>query len=1018
MRSSKYKKQKRAAVFTALLMLFWAVLTAYPVFADAEGSGTKQGYTPMHMAIILDSSNSVGNSKETLLNSRSGAACLASSVPLKDNKIAVFSYSDRRTDQANGLIKGDRLQPVTGLTGLDNYQKRSTVISQLNDMRKCAGGTAMVYAIRDAAAYLKQNKDPNAKDVIVVFTDGEETEALNEQKVAADPNLIDNTVRQALEGSDAKVYSIAYDHNGSITGANGGSGYGYKLLKRFEELSGGRVYDTGQISDLPKCFDEIIGEVCCLPFDENNRLSVKGDGGMHEKIIHVPPCVAEATIRISCGQLNVIRDGKLQLLNEHGEDVALAAGSDTAVPAQNVWYTVDDLGATIKLREPNKGDWTVRVSNMISEQDIRETWIMQYNMSVEFAADTSVSYNTGTTVPVRVILRSDGKEVTDPEIYRTETDANGLSLHADLICSDGTALPADFGNPRAEEVMGKLMKLPNARAVPLKQLNPDDPYFTAEIPLESAGSKLLSVWIDSAYFYCYADKSVTVGESIPDAVKVPAITVENGKTVETILLSEGERDGYTGWEIRSEANSLIDTAEEGFTLKVTGKQVGKCELWLHFNKKDSPAPPDTVVPVTVINSKPTLKAGAIQSEISLEKGESETLSGLSKCAEDFENDPLTVTLGSAGDAKIASAVLNGDSLLITGVNAGNTAVTLNISDGTDTVSHTVRITVTLSAKDAMLKWLPWIIGALLLLIVIIVLMAIAAKKKRRLFITLKKAVYVECGADGIRQKDMTLAADVKLNAKFECGEIKLGMLLNKLAGLSMDPAVQQLAMPGASHRFEETCGIADAISCIGGKNEADGVRFTGKHGSLMADGQMIGEKIEMYLRTEPGGTIGLICRLASGEFTQIWLCTKESTIDYSQKGEAAVKAWEKLLAQAQPAEAETSAEEPAPAPSSGGWQSGETKPETAPEQPSGGSEQSAGGSSGSGWSSGSSGSGWGSSSNGSSGSGWGGSSGSGSSGSGWGGSSSSGSSGSGWGSGSSGGSSGSGWGSGNSGKKW
>ena len=995
-------------MFTALLILFSTVLTAFPVFADAEGSGTKQGYTPMHLAIILDSSNSVGNSKETLLNSRSGAACLASSVPLKDNKIAVFSYSDRRTDQANGLIKNDMLQPVIGLTAISEYQKRSSVISELNDMRKCAGGTAMVYAIRDAAAYLKENKDPNAKDVIVVFTDGEETEALNEQKVAANPGLIDAMVKQALDGSDARVYSIAYDHNGSITGANGGTGYGYKLLKRFEELSGGRVYDTGRISDLPECFDEIIGEVCCLPFDENNRLSVKGDGGTHEKTIHVPPCVAEATIRISCGQLNVIRDGKLQLFNERGENVALNAGNPGA--DQSVWYTVDDLGATIKLREPNKGDWKISVSNMISEEDIRETWIMQYNMSVEFADLDTGNHHIGETLPVRVILKSDGKEVTDPEIYRTESDGNGLALHANLVCSEGSELPADFGNPRSEEVMGKLMKLPNARAVTLKQKDPADPFFTAEIPLETAGANLLSVWIDSAYFYCYIDTAINVGDFVPEAVKVPEITVENGKTAETILIAESERDAYSGWEIRSEPNDLIETAQDGFTLKVTGKKVGKCELRLHFNRKDSPAPPDTVVPVTVVNSKPKLKTDALQSEVSLEKGQSETLSGLSKCAEDYENDPLTVTIGSAGDAKIASAVLNGDSLVISGVDAGDTSVTLNISDGTDTITHTVRVKVTLSAKDTLMKWLPWIIGAAVLLAVIIILMAIAAKKKRRLFITLKKAVYVECGTDGIRRKDMTLAADVKLNAKFECGEIKLGVLLNKLAGLSMDPAVQQLAMAGASHRFEETCGIADAVSCIGGKDAAEGVRFTGKHGSLMADGQMIGEKIEIQLRTEPGGTVGLICRLASGEFTQIWLSTKDSNIDYSQKGEAAAKAWEKLMAQAQPQETETSAEEPAAAPASGGWQSGETKPETAPEQPASGSEQPAGGSSG--WGSGSSGSGWGSS--GSSGSGWGGSSG-GSSGSGWG-SGSSGSSGSGWGGSS--GSSGSGWGSGGSGSKW
>ena len=154
---------RAAALLSVLLTAAWMLLSILPAFAESYDSGTKQGYVPMHMAIILDSSGSVGSSKETLLNSRSGAACLASSVPLRENQVAVFSYSDRANDESRKLIKNGRLQPVIGLTPMAQYDKRSKVIGELNNMRSCSGGTALVYAIRDAAAYLKQHSDPARK---------------------------------------------------------------------------------------------------------------------------------------------------------------------------------------------------------------------------------------------------------------------------------------------------------------------------------------------------------------------------------------------------------------------------------------------------------------------------------------------------------------------------------------------------------------------------------------------------------------------------------------------------------------------------------------------------------------------------------------------------------------------------------------------------------------------------------------------------------------------------------------
>ncbi|MBR5405511.1 MAG: hypothetical protein IK107_04380, partial [Oscillospiraceae bacterium] len=627
----------------------------------------------------------------------------------------------------------------------------------------------------------------------------------------------------------------------------------YQLLKRFEELSGGRVYDTGKISDLPQCFDEIIGEVCMLPFDENNRTEIKGDGGEHEKVIHVPPCVAEATIRISCGQLNVIRDGKLQLYNEKGENVALTTGVNVSSENQDVWFTLDDLGATIKLREPKKGDWKIRVSDMISDKDIRETWIMQYNMSVDFDQNTVQDAYIGEPYTVKVILKSDGNLVTDPEVYRTEQDENGFSLHANLICSDGTALPADFGNPKSDEMLDKLTKLPGAKSIPLKQANPSDAFFTAEVPMEAAGSHLLSVWIDSAYFYCYVDKAVNIGEAIPEAVSVPAFVVENGSTLEMPPMSDADAANYPTWSIVSASDEIAEVVQNGNNLKVTGKKPGSGEIRLHFDAASGPAPEDTIVPLTVTNAEPVI---SLEGSITLNKGETFELGGLSAKVKDVENDPLTISLGSAGDSKIISAAVDNDTLRITGSGEGSTQITLEVFDGSNTASKDISVEVKLTAADRVLKWLPFIIGALVLLIVIIILCAIAAKKKRRLFITLKRAVYVECSETGAKIKDMTIAADLKVNARLDCGEIKLGALLKKLAGFSMDSAVQQLAVAGSSHRFEETCGIADAVNCIGGKNEADGVRFTGRSNSLMADNQGIGEKIESHLRNDPGSGIG------------------------------------------------------------------------------------------------------------------------------------------------------------------
>lgn len=99
---------------------------------------------------------------------------------------------------------------------------------------------------------------------------------------------------------------------------------------------------------------------------------------------------------------------EVKLLNPSGKEVL--------IPSENTLFTSSNKYSMLKLINPVKGEWTVKVKG-VSGNDIKVSYIFNYDIQLK-AAFTPKSPGKGDKVKIQAYFTSNGDKVTDEELYK------------------------------------------------------------------------------------------------------------------------------------------------------------------------------------------------------------------------------------------------------------------------------------------------------------------------------------------------------------------------------------------------------------------------------------------------------------------------------------------------------------------------------------------------------------------------------------------------------------------------
>lgn len=397
-----------------ILWLLMAVMMGRPgnvLFAEELPSG-------LDLVVVMDNSGSMLSSDDTGIV-RKAVKMLINMMPAVDSRIGLIGFNTEPTilTAASGT--------EGGFVSLDQYQNVETVRTIIDEM-VYSGDTAIGNALISGVELIEESGRPDVKKAMILFTDGVDdlgTDLGHELKEEENNENFEQALLWAKENG-CPIYSLGFNYekkDGSMS--MGEDGEGLLKLKKIEAWTGGSAECTEDIGYIEQKFTEMLADICDVRYV--NIGEIPGDGGLHEKEIHISPNVMEANIRINCGTENALSSGRIALLEPDGTECVLE-NSDS------VRYDIDATAASIKLLLPRSGTWVLQVEG-IKGENIKVGLLEHNNLSLEAALEVPEGNGENTAylndrVKIKAELRDQDNMPVDRELYQMVTSAKAEAV--------------------------------------------------------------------------------------------------------------------------------------------------------------------------------------------------------------------------------------------------------------------------------------------------------------------------------------------------------------------------------------------------------------------------------------------------------------------------------------------------------------------------------------------------------------------------------------------------------------
>ncbi|GEM_PF-5940732 len=674
---------------------------------------TKYAYMPVHVAILMDASGSIAsptepNPSDKELYSRDLAKAIAQNLPVDgQNMVSLFEYSSD-------------CRQIAPLTSIESQENIRFLNEKLSSMTDCYGSTNMVDAITQVRTYLEEHSSEDARNVIIVFTDGAESSAVHED---SPPEVIQQVVSNAVGDSDVSVYSVAFDYldDNNVHSVSGNSSYGKRLLQEFADQTGGQVLIAEKdICELNSLFTQVVDSLC---FRKSTPVSVSNG------LFHVNSSVVEVNIRIFSNIAEIVQNGTMVLHTPSGEEITF---TDTQASSPEVWYYADRLATNIKIMNPESGDWSLEVSG-VDKNAIEINMMEQYNISLETQIShpkEKISKHDPITIETRLL--SDGTLVSDESMYQNS------DVRAVCFTSPDLLLPFDIRTIDPQSVEGLL----NEKGIHTIPMQKEKDCFRMTQTMENSGRQLLGIWVYSPRYYCYSSYYVVVDKDsvkITSFMKTQDLTNGEAKTVSSLEKYCSQEDAAVS--IHSVDENMLQAVldADSNTLTLTPLQPGNTKFFLHYAASDGESDTEMPVNVNIISSTPVFDVQAVSrvldnsgmatknaEEVQIYEEASGEIPDLSAMVSDLENDTLHFVIDDISDGGIVNASIEGDTLKLTGFYNGEVDVRIGVTDGTTYEYQTLHVVVT---KSPLAKLI--IAGLICIALIGSIIVAIVIRKGKR-----------------------------------------------------------------------------------------------------------------------------------------------------------------------------------------------------------------------------------------------------------------------------------------------
>lgn len=360
-------KTKWILVVILIYVLQMACIPFSGVLAAQLGTG-------MDVIFVLDSSGSMAESDPEKIREEAIKMFLDMGQ-IEGNKAGLVAYSDSIVREHN-------------LDSINSTEDRDRIKSMASDIslgQKTDTGLGLLEGVK----LMESGHESGNNPVIILLSDGKNDPARSGEESLSD-------LKNALEICKNKaypVYTIGLNYNGTVDKTQ---------LGDISSSTGGKNYITNTASDLPAILRDIYADNSKLKVQEGG--TIKANGDFQELKVNIPNSnVLEANISmLSSAPVEV------KLLNP--------SGSEVSIPSENTLFTSSSKYSMLKILNPVKGQWTVKVKG-VSGSDIKVSYIFNYDIQLK-AIFTPQNPTKGDKVKVEAYFTSNSDKVKDNELYK------------------------------------------------------------------------------------------------------------------------------------------------------------------------------------------------------------------------------------------------------------------------------------------------------------------------------------------------------------------------------------------------------------------------------------------------------------------------------------------------------------------------------------------------------------------------------------------------------------------------
>ena len=370
-------------------------------------------WKPLDLVIIIDSSGSMKYSdpNRTALEA---VRMLVNMMPAQDSRVAIVGFNTSATVLSRSPSDGG------ALIGLKDFQGVETIRSEVSAI-EYDGGTGIGNALKAATDVLEKESNVDRSKAIILFTDGRD-----DLKNQLSLSICESNEAEAIfwaKTNICPIYCVGYDYvDRSGNSSMGPGGEGLKKLQNIAEGTDGVFNAITDIDSIKQNLIDFLADVCDLYY--RKIAIIQGDGGYYEVPIPISPSVVEANIRISGGDENAIKSGKIHLYEpgdgNNGKEVQLTNSG-------NIRFDVDVTAASIKIIMPKAGDWLLTIEGITGgeiEVGLLEHFKVNLKCVLVFPDSNpeGVAY-TNDIIGIKAWLTYDGQDIQNSDFYDAVTSA-------------------------------------------------------------------------------------------------------------------------------------------------------------------------------------------------------------------------------------------------------------------------------------------------------------------------------------------------------------------------------------------------------------------------------------------------------------------------------------------------------------------------------------------------------------------------------------------------------------------